>query len=148
MTTFKITPRDREILDLLLEGCSNKEIGTTLGIAPRTVKQHIRVLCLRAGISTNTNGSRVKLALMVSGQSLLGALPDQLTPAEQAIVRLVCLGLTNGEVSAQVNVSEQMVKNHLRHVYDKLGVWSRLELVMRLTVPNEVPSTKTAHAGL
>ena len=47
---IKITRRDQEVLKLLVEGCSNKEIAAELSISPRTVKQHLRTLFLRAGI--------------------------------------------------------------------------------------------------
>jgi len=47
---IKITRRDQEALKLLVEGCSNKEIAAELSISPRTVKQHLRTLFLRAGI--------------------------------------------------------------------------------------------------
>jgi DNA-binding NarL/FixJ family response regulator len=47
---IKITRRDRQVLDLLVQGCSNKEIAAELAISPRTVKQHLRTLFLRAGI--------------------------------------------------------------------------------------------------
>ena len=47
---IKITRRDQEVLELLVQGCSNKEIAAELGISPRTVKQHLRTLFLRAGI--------------------------------------------------------------------------------------------------
>jgi DNA-binding NarL/FixJ family response regulator len=47
---IKITRRDLEVLKLLLQGCSNKEIASELRISPRTVKQHLRTLFLRAGI--------------------------------------------------------------------------------------------------
>ena len=47
---IKITHRDQEVLKLLLKGCSNKEIASELKISPRTVKQHLRTLFLRAGI--------------------------------------------------------------------------------------------------
>jgi DNA-binding CsgD family transcriptional regulator len=66
MTTFKITPRDQEVLDLLCEGCSNKEIADTLGISPRTVKEHVRILCVRAGITGETSRKRVRLAMLTS----------------------------------------------------------------------------------
>ena len=47
---MKVTPRDQQVLDLLVQGCSNKEIAVELNISPRTVKQHLRTLFLRAGI--------------------------------------------------------------------------------------------------
>lgn len=46
----KITRRDQDVLKLLVQGCSNKEIAAELKISPRTVKQHLRTLFLRAGI--------------------------------------------------------------------------------------------------
>ena len=46
----KITRRDHDVLKLLIQGCSNKEIASELDISPRTVKQHLRTLFLRAGI--------------------------------------------------------------------------------------------------
>ena len=60
LATVKITPRDEEVLRLLAQGCSNKEIAGSLHISPRTVKQHLRTLFLRAGIKEGRK--RVKLA--------------------------------------------------------------------------------------
>jgi DNA-binding NarL/FixJ family response regulator len=57
---IKITPRDEQVLLLLMQGCSNKEIAAQLSISPRTVKQHLRTLFLRAGIRDGRK--RVKLA--------------------------------------------------------------------------------------
>jgi DNA-binding NarL/FixJ family response regulator len=57
----KVTPRDQEVLNLLVQGCSNKEIAGQLKISPRTVKQHLRTLFLRAGIREGRK--RVKLAI-------------------------------------------------------------------------------------
>ena len=50
LSVIKITPRDEDVLRLLAQGCSNKEIARQLTISPRTVKQHLRTLFLRAGI--------------------------------------------------------------------------------------------------
>jgi len=57
---MKVTPRDQQVLNLLVQGCSNKEIAGQLNISPRTVKQHLRTLFLRAGIRDGRK--RVKLA--------------------------------------------------------------------------------------
>lgn len=50
LDSVNITHRDQEVLDLLVQGCSNKEIAAELRISPRTVKQHLRTLFMRAGI--------------------------------------------------------------------------------------------------
>jgi DNA-binding NarL/FixJ family response regulator len=53
-----------------------------------------------------------------------------LNPTESRISVLVWEGLTNREIGRIVGTSEQMIKNHLRCAFNKLGVWSRLELAM------------------
>lgn len=60
LSQIKITPRDRQVLELLVLGCNNKEVALQLAISPRTVKQHLRTLFLRAGIREGRK--RVKLA--------------------------------------------------------------------------------------
>jgi hypothetical protein len=40
LESVKVTPRDQQVLNLLVQGCSNKEIAGQLNISPRTVKQH------------------------------------------------------------------------------------------------------------
>lgn len=55
---------------------------------------------------------------------------ERLTPKEIQIAILVWEGLTNREIGRIIGTSEQVIKNHLRNIFDKLGVWSRLELAM------------------
>jgi len=55
---------------------------------------------------------------------------ERLTPKEIQIAILVWQGLTNREIGKIVGTSEQVIKNHLRSAFDKIGVWSRLELTM------------------
>jgi DNA-binding NarL/FixJ family response regulator len=38
--------------------------------------------------------------------------------------------LTNREIGKLQGTTEQVIKNHLRSIFDKVGVWSRLELAM------------------
>ena len=52
-----------------------------------------------------------------------------LTPSEMDVVRLVAGHLTNPEIAARLFVSRATVKTHLRHVFAKLGIESRTELV-------------------
>jgi DNA-binding NarL/FixJ family response regulator len=55
---------------------------------------------------------------------------ERLTPKEIQVAILVWEGMTNREIGKIVGTSEQVIKNHLRSTFDKLGVWSRLELAM------------------
>lgn len=47
----EITNRQREIVELIAAGCSNDEVGTRLGISPRTAKAHSDVLRQKLGCS-------------------------------------------------------------------------------------------------
>jgi predicted ATPase/class 3 adenylate cyclase/DNA-binding NarL/FixJ family response regulator len=51
-----------------------------------------------------------------------------LTPAELDVVRLVGEGLPNKDIAARLFVSPRTVQSHLRHVYNKLGLASRVQL--------------------
>jgi DNA-binding NarL/FixJ family response regulator len=52
---------------------------------------------------------------------------DRLTPKELKIVALIVQGYKNKEIATQLGTTEQVVKNYLRNVYDKIGVSDRLE---------------------
>ena len=49
-----LSPREREVLQLLVHGKSNKEIAAELGIAEATVKCHFRVIFMRMGVTDRT----------------------------------------------------------------------------------------------
>ena len=55
---------------------------------------------------------------------------EQLSTNEIDIATLVWQGKTNPEIASLLGTSEQVIKNHLRSIFDKLGVWSRLELAL------------------
>jgi len=55
---------------------------------------------------------------------------DRLTPKEIQVATLVWQGLTNKDIARVLLTSEQVVKNYLRTAFDKLGVWTRLELAL------------------
>jgi DNA-binding CsgD family transcriptional regulator len=54
---------------------------------------------------------------------------ESLTPAEIDVVRLVRDGLANKDIAAQLLISRRTVQTHLTHVYTKLGLTSRVQLV-------------------
>jgi DNA-binding CsgD family transcriptional regulator len=56
-----------------------------------------------------------------------------LTPTELDVVRLVGEGLANKEIGKRLFVSPRTVQSHLTHVYNKLGVGSRVQLAQEAT---------------
>jgi DNA-binding CsgD family transcriptional regulator len=52
-----------------------------------------------------------------------------LTPAERDVARLICEGLANKEIATRLFVSPRTVQAHLSHIYTKLGIASRVQLV-------------------
>ncbi len=55
---------------------------------------------------------------------------EQLNRTEVRVATLVWQGHTNPEIAARFGTTEQVIKNHLRTIFDKLGVWTRLELAL------------------
>lgn len=53
-----------------------------------------------------------------------------LTPRENEIISAVLEGYSNPEIAASLSLSEHTVKHHLSNIFDKLGVYSRLELAL------------------
>jgi DNA-binding NarL/FixJ family response regulator len=49
---------------------------------------------------------------------------------EQRVIELVAQGLKNKEVANEIGTTEHVIKNYLRTIYDKLGLWNRVELAL------------------
>ena len=69
LTTIKIAQPDEQVLKLLVQGCSNKEIAAQLEISPRTVKQHLRTLFLQPGIRDGRKRVKLATAMFVKKQT-------------------------------------------------------------------------------
>ncbi len=76
---------------------------------------------------------RARDELRASGETLRRregeALLDELTPRERTVAQLVAQGRTNRDVAAQLFVSVRTVEFHLRNVFAKLDISSRIELM-------------------
>ncbi len=56
--------------------------------------------------------------------------PEPLTEREMAVLRLLAQGQTNHEIAQHLEVSENTVKTHIRHLMAKLGVRSRTQVLI------------------
>ena len=95
-------------------------------------------LRLQSTAGAERDAARVRRLLRDSGAQRAGGRPDpaaahwpELTPSELAVVRLVSQGATDREVAQRLYISAHTVNSHLRHVFAKLGIRSRVELARR-----------------
>ena len=106
------------------------------GIVSREVEPELMVDCLRKVVAgecwLDTQAIHWVLeAYRNQNSRTSGSRPKvQLTPKESLIVSCVTQGMKNKEIALRVGTTEQVVKNYLRKVYDKLGVADRLELAL------------------
>jgi two-component system nitrate/nitrite response regulator NarL len=118
------------------------------GILSREVEPELLVECLRKVVAGDTwldsQGIRWVLdAYRNQNSRSSGSRPKvQLTPKESSIVSCVTQGMKNKEIALRVGTTEQVVKNYLRKVYDKLGVADRLELALYCLNHHVVDNTK------
>jgi DNA-binding NarL/FixJ family response regulator len=118
------------------------------GIVSREVEPELMVDCLRKVVAgecwLDTQGIRWVLeAYRNQNNRTPGSRPKvQLTPKESLIVSCVTQGMKNKEIALRVGTTEQVVKNYLRKVYDKLGVADRLELALYCLNHHVVDNTK------
>jgi DNA-binding NarL/FixJ family response regulator len=106
------------------------------GIVSREVEPEMLVDCLRKVAEGEPWLEPKAVAWVLEAYRTQGLRPAgsrpkvQLTPKESLIVSCVTQGMKNKEIALRVGTTEQVVKNYLRKVYDKLGVADRLELAL------------------
>jgi len=106
------------------------------GIISRSISPDLLVKCVRriaAGETWIDNQSinwvieayRAQASALVSPHN-----QPRLSPKEMQIITCITQGKRNKEIAYQLGTSEQVIKNYLRKIYDKLGVSDRLELAL------------------
>jgi DNA-binding NarL/FixJ family response regulator len=95
-------------------------------------------LRLQSAAGAERDAARVRRLLRDRGAQRVRGRPDpaaahwpELTASELAVVRLVIRGATDREVAQRLYISAHTVNSHLRHVFTKLGIRSRVELARR-----------------
>src|SRR6202521_3454120 len=118
------------------------------GIVSREVEPELLVDCVRKVVAGDTwlDSQAVRWVMEAyrnQNNRPTGSRPKvQLTPKEMLIVSCVTQGMKNKEIALRVGTTEQVVKNYLRKVYDKLGVADRLELALYCLNHHVVDNTK------
>jgi DNA-binding NarL/FixJ family response regulator len=100
------------------------------GIVLRSVAGPQLVECLRAVARGERYEQRASVRTMPAPDRIGAKVLTRLTPKELQIVALISEGCKNKEIATQLGTKEQVVKNYLRSIYDKIGVSDRLELAL------------------
>ena len=128
---------------LIVQSVANEE-GQTVdlyrrgvrGIISRSISPDLLVRCVRRIATGETwidnqavnwviDAYRAQAAALVSPRT-----QPRLSPKETAIITCITQGKRNKEIAFQLGTTEQVIKNYLRKIYDKLGVSDRLELAL------------------
>jgi two-component system, NarL family, nitrate/nitrite response regulator NarL len=130
-------------LKIIVNAAPNDETNTVelylqgaQGIIPRSISPELLVKCIRRIAAGETWIDNQSINWVIEAyRSQATALPSprtqpRLSPKELAIVTCITQGKRNKEIAYQLGTTEQVIKNYLRKVYDKLGVSDRLGLAL------------------
>src|SRR6202012_52723 len=106
------------------------------GVVPRSISPDLLVKCVRKIAAGETWIDNQSISWVIEAyRSQATSLTDpkvqpKLSKKELAIISCITRGMRNKEIAYQIGTTEQVIKNYLRKVYDKLGVSDRLELAL------------------
>jgi DNA-binding NarL/FixJ family response regulator len=121
------------------------------GVVYRNVTSSALVDCVRKVARGETWIQDIAIPSELTENDMVGLrVRDRLTAKELRIVALIVQGYKNKEIATQLGTTEQVIKNYLRNVYDKIGVSDRLELAL-FTIHHRIlneaaAATAAAHA--
>ncbi|MGH9446834.1 MAG: LuxR C-terminal-related transcriptional regulator [Terriglobia bacterium] len=116
------------------------------GVILKSVQPELFVKCVHKVMQGEVWLPKKEVAEMAQ---MLGSAPltiprpvETLTQREKTIISYLVQGWRNREIAEHLEISEQTVKNHLRAIYDKVGVSDRLELALYVINQHvELPTT-------
>ena len=145
VVTSSLTPAEDEGLRFVQLGAA--------GIILKSVEPSLFVKCARKVVLENEvwlpKRQVTQIAKLLETNAARPLRPaDTLTRREKTIISYLMQGWRNREVAQHLSISEQTVKNHLRSIYDKVGVSDRLELVLyAIHQRMELPPIQPTEAG-
>lgn len=106
------------------------------GTISRSISPDLLLRCVRKVAAGETWIDNQSLTLLIEAyrmqatQGLTSKAAPRLSPKEISIITYISQGKRNKEIAHHIGTSEQVIKNYLRKIYDKLGVSDRLELAL------------------
>lgn len=104
-----------------------KQLG---GIVGRSITGPAIIDCVRRVAKGQHCVAEITERMLPARDDVGARVRDRLTPKEMQIVALIVQGCKNKDIANQLGTKEQVIKNYLRSIYDKIGVSDRLELAL------------------
>ncbi len=149
----RVSPLSKVVITAtaLVGDAANRHLESgAANVIPRSAALSRFVKCVRQGMKHKA--APVKAVVPVATPKTVEYLEkpmvrpvDTLTLREKHVIACLMQGFPNREISQRLAIAEQTVKNHLRSIFDKVGVSDRLELVLyALHHKLELPLVETA----
>jgi DNA-binding NarL/FixJ family response regulator len=123
-----VETKESSIVDLYRRGVR--------GVVARSIPPDLLVRCVRKIAMGETWIDNQSVSWVIeayraqANQLTSPRVQPRLTPRELEIMACITQGMRNKEIAYKLSTTEQVVKNYLRKIYDKLGVSDRLELAL------------------
>lgn len=123
MPDTSLTPRETQILTLVREGRSSKEIARDLGITRATVRCHVQRVLTKLGVTTRLQAAaRLPDPTPTAPPAAINAL----TPRETQVLRCIAAGIGRSEIAQHLFMSPHTARTHVQRILAKLDVHSAL----------------------
>jgi len=106
------------------------------GVVPRSISPDLLIKCVRKIAAGETWIDNQSVSWVIDAYRAQAAnltnprTQPKLSEKELSIISCITRGMRNKEIAYQIGTTEQVIKNYLRKIYDKLGVSDRLELAL------------------
>ena len=106
------------------------------GVVPRSISPDLLIKCVRKIAAGETWIDNQSVSWVIDAYRAQAAnltnprTQPRLSEKELSIITCITRGMRNKEIAYQIGTTEQVIKNYLRKIYDKLGVSDRLELAL------------------
>jgi DNA-binding NarL/FixJ family response regulator len=106
------------------------------GVVPRSISPDLLIKCVRKIAAGETWIDNQSVSWVIDAYRAQAAnltnpkTQPRLSEKELSIIGCITRGMRNKEIAYQIGTTEQVIKNYLRKIYDKLGVSDRLELAL------------------
>ncbi|MFM6976596.1 MAG: response regulator [Sphingobacteriaceae bacterium] len=118
--------------DNLLNSISNGASGfLTKNMSLNAVKESVLNI-FENGAALSPSAAKTLIQTIAQKRTKINSIINNLTPREKEIAKSIKMGLSYNEIAQKLYISSRTVNQHLKHIYQKIGVNSRAQLAAKM----------------